>query len=148
VETILRVGDTPEGRRLIVSRSIDAHPDRVWDLFVDTWQWPAWGPSITDVRCSDRRVRRGSTGRVRAVGGLWIPFVVTSCVDYRWTWRVAGIPATGHRVEPSNGRCRAAFEVPLFAAPYAIVCRLALRRLQALAERAPGIQHGRSVTQE
>jgi hypothetical protein len=36
-----RIVDTPDGRRLVVSRDIDANPDRVWDLFVDTRQWPA-----------------------------------------------------------------------------------------------------------
>lgn len=127
-----RIAHTPDGRRLIVSRVIDARPDRVWDLLVDTRQWPAWGLSITDVRSTDRRIREGTTGQVRTVGGLWIPFVVTSCVEYRWTWRIAGIPATGHRVKPLDGRCRAVFEVPLLATPYAVVCRLALRNLDAL----------------
>jgi uncharacterized protein YndB with AHSA1/START domain len=133
VRTQRRITDTPDGRRLLVTRRIDAHPDRVWDLFVDTRAWPAWGPSITAVECSDRRIRAGTTGRVRTVGGLWIPFVVTSCADYRWTWRVAGVPATGHRVDPVDDRCRAAFELPLLAAPYAVVCRRALQKLDALA---------------
>jgi uncharacterized protein YndB with AHSA1/START domain len=137
VKTRRRIVDTPDGRRLLVSRDIDASPDRVWDLFVDTRQWPAWGPSITAVECSDRRIRTGTTGRVRTVGGLWVPFVVTSCADYRWTWRVAGVPATGHRVTPADGGCRASFELPLLAAPYALVCRRALGKLGALA-RADG----------
>jgi hypothetical protein len=133
VETRARIGATPDGRRLLVSRSIDAPPDRVWDLFVDTRRWPDWGPSVTAVECADRRVRTGTNGRVRTVAGIWVPFEVTSCADHRWTWRVAGIPATGHRVDPADGRCRAVFELPLAAAPYAVVCRRALRRLDALA---------------
>lgn len=116
-----------------VDRAIDAPADVVWDLLVDTRRWPEWGPSIGAVECSDRRIRRGSTGRIRIVGGLRVPFEVTECEDHRWTWRVAGIPATGHRVEPLDDGCRAVFEVPVLAVGYAPVCRLALSRLADLA---------------
>jgi hypothetical protein len=105
----------------------------VWDLFVDTEQWPAWGPSITDVRSPERRITHGTTGAVRTIGGLWVSFEVTDCTDYRWRWRVAGIPATGHRVDARPDGCRAAFEVPLLAAPYLFVCRRALSNIAALA---------------
>jgi hypothetical protein len=124
---------TPDGRRLVVSRSVAVAADRVWELFVDTRRWPAWGPSITAVECPDRYVEAGTTGHVRTVGGLRLPFEVTSCDGYRWTWAVGGIPATGHRVDTTDGGCRVAFEVPLLAAPYAVVCWVALRRLDALA---------------
>jgi uncharacterized protein YndB with AHSA1/START domain len=138
VNTRVRIGDTPDGRRLLVSRTIDAPPDRVWDLLVDTRRWPAWGPSVTAVQSADRRIREGTTGHVRTVGGLWLPFTITSCVEYRWTWRVAGVRATGHRVVPGEDRCRAVFEVPLTAAPYAAVCRSALENLDALATAEGG----------
>lgn len=121
-------------RTVDVARIVDAPAEDVWELLVDTRRWPEWGPSITDVECPDRRIRTGSTGRVRVVGAAWIPFEVTHCDGYRWTWEVAGIPATGHRVEPHNGRCRVVFEVPLLAAGYAPVCRLALSRIADLAE--------------
>lgn len=124
---------TPDGHRLVVSRAIDAPRDRVWELFVDTHEWPNWGPSITGVETTDRRIQEGTTGRVRTVGGLWLSFEVTACADYRWTWRVARIPATGHRVELLNEGCRAAFEIPLLAAPYVIVCHRALATLESLA---------------
>lgn len=117
-----------------VARTIDAPAEVVWDLLVDTRRWPEWGPSVTDVECKDRRIYAGSTGRVQVIGGVWIPFEVTYLDAYRWTWAVAGIPATGHRVEPYNGSCRAVFEVPLLAAGYAPVCRLALSRIARLAE--------------
>ncbi|KYH25665.1 polyketide cyclase / dehydrase and lipid transport [Halalkalicoccus paucihalophilus] len=122
------------GRTVDVVRPVDAPAEVVWNLLVDTRRWPEWGPSITDVECADRRIESGTTGRVRLVGGIWIPFEVTYRDAYRWTWEVAGIPATGHRVEPYNGSCLAVFEVPVLAAGYAPVCRLALSRIADLAE--------------
>jgi hypothetical protein len=125
---------TPDGRRIEVARRIDAPADVVWDLFTDTRRWPAWGPSVGAVESDDRRIREGTTGRIRVLGA-WVPFRVETCRDRRWTWRVAGVPATGHRVEPLGDRCLAVFEVPLAAAPYVVVCRRALRAIGRLAER-------------
>lgn len=124
----------PIRRTIDVDRIIDVPAEVVWDLLVDTRRWPEWGPSITDVECDDRRIRTGSTGRVQLGGGVWVPFEITYREAYRWTWEVAGIPATGHRVEPHNGSCRAVFEVPLLAAGYAPVCWLALSRIAEVAE--------------
>jgi hypothetical protein len=71
-------------------------------------------------------------------GGIWLPFAVATCRDYRWTWRVARVPATGHFVEPAEGikkgTCRVGFELPLYAVGYAPVCRRALDRIADLAE--------------
>ena len=124
---------TPDGLRLVVERSMRAAPAAVWRVVRDTHHWPEWGPSITAVDCADRFVERGSTGYVTTVGGLRLPFKVTSCADGRWTWDVAGLPATGHRVRTAADRTVAAFEVPLAAAPYAFVCRKALGRLNVVA---------------
>lgn len=61
----------------------------------------------------------------------------------RWRWRVARVPATGHRVEPGTagrdgaapGReCRVGFELSPLAAGYAVVCRRALDDPAALLE--------------
>lgn len=129
----MRLERTPDGRRLVVSRRIDTPRDRVWDLFRDTERWPEWGPSVGAVECDTRYVDTGTSGRVKTPIG-WIPFEVTTCVDYRWTWAVAGVPATGHRVEAVGpDACRAAFEMPPLAGPYAVVCRRALTRLELLA---------------
>jgi len=110
---------TSSGRRLVVSRHVAADRDAVWRLLTDTERWPDWGPSVTDADADERYIRTGTTGRVRLPVGLWIPFEVTTCDDYRWTWRVARIPATGHRVERAGGGCRVGFELPLYAAGYA-----------------------------
>jgi len=76
----------------------------------------------------------GLRGRVRTRLGLSLPFEITAVEPGRaWRWRVAGVAATGHRVEPLGPmRCRVVFEVPRWAAPYALVCRAALRRLSRL----------------
>ncbi|MEF8840673.1 MAG: SRPBCC family protein [Haloarculaceae archaeon] len=98
----MRLARTTDGRRLDVTRRIDADPDRVWSVFTDTELWPEWGSSVTAVECADRFVREGSTGRVRTPVGLWLPFTVRTCTDRRWTWDVVGVPATGHRVEAAG----------------------------------------------
>lgn len=125
---------TPEGRRILVTRRIDASPEAAWEVFTDTTRWADWGPSITAVECEDRFVEADTEGYVRTVGGLRAPFRVETCRDRRWTWRVAGVPATGHRVESSDDgdRCRVGFEVPIWSAPYVFVCFIALRRMDRL----------------
>ena len=126
---------TPAGVRLVASREIEAPAADVWRVLVEPARWPTWGPSITAVECGDERIRAGSTGRVRTVVGLWLPFEITTCEEYRWTWRIGSVPATGHRVTPLGpDRCRATFEVPLLAAPYVLVTALALRRIARLVE--------------
>ena len=135
---------TPDGRRIVVARTIDAPTEIVWSILTDTDRWPEWGPSIAAVDCPDRFIQDGSRGHVETVGpgalfsglpdgGLRVPFRVTSCADRRWTWRIAGVPATGHRVESWGENCRAAFEIPLPAAAYAPVCRRALVAIERLA---------------
>ena len=127
---------TPDGRRLVVSRPVEAPVEAVWDVLVDTARWPEWGPSITAVDCDQRRIEAGTRGRIRTVGGLWVPFRVTSCTGHRWTWHVAGIPATGHRVDRRGDRSAVAFEVPPLASGYAPVCARACQKLAILAEEA------------
>lgn len=123
---------TPDGRRLVVSRVVAADPDAVWDVLTDTEQWSVWGPSVTAVKCEERTISAGTTGEVQVLGGPWISFVVTSCRDYRWTWRVADIPATGHFVQQVVDGARVGFEIPLLAAGYAPVCQRALDRIEEL----------------
>ena len=119
---------------LTFSKRIDAPEARVWRLLTDTHAWPAWGPSVRAVACRDRFIRAGSAGRLQTAIGVWLPFVVvTFNQQVYWDWRVAGIQATGHRVEAVGpDRCRLTFSVPLWAAPYGWVCRLALRRIDNL----------------
>lgn len=129
---------TPSGRRIVVSRVVDAPADAVWAVLTDTTQWSAWGPTVAAVDCDVRHIEAGTTGRIRVSGvGIWVPFEIDSFVERktrkRWTWTVARIPATGHRVDSLGDRCRVRFEVPLLAAGYVSVCRRALDRIATVA---------------
>lgn len=123
---------TPDGRRLVVARTIDAPSNDAWTLLTDTERWAEWGPSVRGVESSQRVIDGETSGRVQLPGGVWLPFEVTSCVDRRWTWRVARIPATGHFVEEQERGCRVGFELSLLAAGYAPVCARALGHIEQL----------------
>jgi hypothetical protein len=132
--TRVRIGKTPDGRRFEVSKELPVPADRAWSLLVDTERWPEWGPSVRSVECADREIGVGTTGYVETPLGIRIPFEITACEPYRWTWRIARIPATGHRVESLGPeRCRVIFEVPLLAGAYVPVCRRALSRIDEIA---------------
>ncbi len=142
-----------------VSRRIAAPAEDVWALLTDTGTWPAWGPSITGVEpagipagppagpasgpaavtaavTAAGGLAPGSRGRVRTVLGAALPYTVTAVDPGRyWSWSVAGIPATGHRVVPQDGGCLVTFTVPWWAPFYLPVCALALRRIERLATR-------------
>src|SRR5207302_6588609 len=96
----------------------------------DTTRWPEWNVLIAAVECDDKNIRLGSEGRVQTPLGMWLPFAVTSFEEgHHWGWRVMGIPATGHRVEPRAGQPGSSFaavSVPLAAAAYAPIAELTL----------------------
>lgn len=122
---------------------VGAPADRVWDLLVDLDSWPRWGPTVTAARLDDgvRRLHARATGSVRTPVGVWIPFLVTEFsaddpTPRSWSWSVAGVPATTHRVEELDAeRCRVGMGVPVWAPPYLVVVELGLRRIRSLAER-------------
>jgi hypothetical protein len=76
----------------------------------------------------------GAHGEVTLHGGIRLPFVVTAVdAPNGWSWRVAGVAATDHRVEDlGDGTCRVGFGVPWPAAPYLGVCQVALARIAGL----------------
>lgn len=117
-----------------VDATLHAPAETLFSLLTDTHAWPTWGPSVRDVRSPTRFVEAGTRGQILTPLGLWIPFHVTDFVPGRsWHWRVLGLPATGHRVEPlTPTSCRVVFELPALARPYALVCREALTRLEAM----------------
>lgn len=103
-----------------------------WAVLARTEHWTSWGPSITAVEPTSGEVEPGLVGRVRTPVGLWVPFEVGAVeIGRSWSWRVAGVSATGHRVEALGPeRCRVVIEVPWWAPAYVPVCRLALGRLR------------------
>jgi len=119
-----------------ISKIVNASAEVVWRILTDTVQWMHWGPSIRDVKCSERQIKQGSKGRVQTAPGFWLSFEVTDYVhDRYWSWRVSGIRATGNRIEPlAEKMCRLAFEMPAFAMPCVGICAIAVRRIAWIAE--------------
>jgi uncharacterized protein YndB with AHSA1/START domain len=111
---------------LPVRRDLPVPAERAWDVLTDLDAWPRWGPSVAGATLDGggRRLTAGASGRVRTSLGVELPFTVTAFEPgRRWAWRVMGVPATGHRVEPlGDDRCRVVMEVPVWAAPYGAVC--------------------------
>jgi hypothetical protein len=119
-----------------ISRVVGASPKIVWEFLTDTFTWEGWGPSILAVRSSERYIRKGSYGRVKTILRFWLPFHITDLDSGTyWSWRIFGINATGHRLERlDESTCRLVFQVPLWAAPYLLVCKIALDRIAEMLE--------------
>jgi hypothetical protein len=120
--------------RISVGKLYHSSPPLVWELITDTAQWPRWGPTIKRVRFPERFIRKGSSGQVLTALGIWLPFAIDEYEHASfWSWKVAAIKATGHRLQASEtGGCYLWFEVPMVAAPYALVCQMALWRIENL----------------
>lgn len=118
--------------RVSVGKFYRVSPVTVWDLITDTAKWPQWGPTVKKTKCSDRFIRKGSQGLVLTPLGIWLPFVITEYEDGRfWTWKVASIRATGHRVQAEQaGGCYLWFDMPMIAWPYIAICQMALNRIE------------------
>ena len=118
-----------------VERDIAAPPWAAWRLLVDLDAWPTWGPSVRGARL-DRphtELELGATGTVQTPLGVSLPFVITEFEPGRlWSWTVAGVPATRHWVVPQGDGARIGMAVPWWSAPYAAVCSVALRRIEAI----------------
>jgi hypothetical protein len=131
MSTHTRIGETPDGRRIEVAGEMRVPADQAWSLLIDTDRWPEWGPSVRSVETPSREISAGSSGTIETALGIEVPFEIVTCEPYRWTWRVARIPATGHRIdERGPDRCQVVFEVPLPAAWYVPVCRRALSQIE------------------
>ena len=128
-------------RQLWVRRTVSAPAPAAWRVLTDVMAWPSWGPSIRSASIDRVELALGTTGRVETVGGAHLPFEITEFDPGRqWAWRVAGLPATDHVVtDLGEGSCEVAFGVPWFAAPYLAVCRVALARIDDLAQAVAGV---------
>jgi len=114
---------------------VAAEPEAIWPLLAEFRRWPEWGVSVTDVKSDADEVTAGATGRVRTAFGLWLPFVIGDVIPQSfWDWRVAGVAATGHYLEPRGAFTQVGFTVPWPAAPYGAVLGMSLRRIKRIAE--------------
>ena len=118
-----------------VDRDIPAPPGAVWDVLVDIAAWPIWGPSVRNASLRDgaTELGLGVRGDVWTAVGVRMPFIITEFdPGHRWSWSVAGVPATGHQVSVASAGCRVCFEAPWWAAGYLPVCAVALRRIEKM----------------
>lgn len=88
-----------------------------WRILTDTREWPIWGPSVRAVDAPSHLIGPSMRGRIQTPVGLWLPFEITRREpEHACSWRVAGVEATGHRIDPLDpGRCRVTFEIPRWA---------------------------------
>ena len=123
-----------------VTAEIDAPAAIAWGLLVDLDAWPRWGPSVRRASVDGGVLAAGARGTVATALGVSLAFEVTAFEPgVRWAWRVGGIHATDHRVEPLGaGRCRVGCGIAWPATPYLGVCRIAIGRLASLATEQAG----------
>ncbi|MBI3214898.1 MAG: SRPBCC family protein [Mycobacterium sp.] len=115
------------------SRTIAAPTDVVWRILTDLQAWPRWGPTVAAAELDGHVFEQGATGRVWTPVGIALPFTITDLDPGRsWAWRVAGIPATHHGVQPDGDGCRAWMSAPVWAPGYLPVLAMALRRIDAM----------------
>ncbi|WP_353952173.1 SRPBCC family protein [Knoellia sp. S7-12] len=134
---------------LTVGLDVAAEADAVWDLLVQVDQWPRWGPTVRRARVHGVDVGSERGGRIGpdATGTVWtsvgpaVTFRIDAWQDTgrvrHWSWRVAGVHATGHTVRAHEGGCRVEMTAPWWAPAYAPVLWLALRRIRDLAQARP-----------
>ena len=119
-----------------VDRQIEASANVVWHLLTDLDAWPRWGLSVAAAELDVAGFELGSTGRVWTPVGIALPFNISQLDPGRsWGWRVAGVPATHHGVEPRGSGCRVWMSAPLWAPVYLPVLQNALRRIEVMALR-------------
>ncbi|MFI5506473.1 SRPBCC family protein [Mycobacterium sp. NPDC051804] len=117
-----------------VTRHVAARPEAVWRVLVDLDAWPQWGPSVQRAELTEPgALKLGSRGRVWTPFGVALPFTITEFEENRcWAWQVAGVPATHHGVEATDGGCRAWMSAPLWAPAYLPVLAIALQRIDRM----------------
>lgn len=118
-----------------VSRTIDAPAATVWTVLTDLDQWPAWGPTVAAAELADDGpLRLGSHGTVWTPVGVPLPFEIDDFQEgISWSWKVGGIPATKHGVDPRGTGCRVWMSSPTWAPAYLPVLAVAVRRIERMA---------------
>lgn len=109
----------------------------MWDILTDLDAWPRWGLTVSRAELDGGLLTLGTTGRVWTPVGVPLPFEITEFVPgVRWAWSVAGVPATGHGVDPDGDGSRVWMSAPAWAPGYLPVLVIALRRIGAMARSA------------
>ncbi|WP_422743064.1 SRPBCC family protein [Mycobacterium sp. WMMD1722] len=128
------MGVQVNGGMVTVSRMVRAAPSAVWSVLTDLDAWPKWGPTVAGAELDGGgALALGARGRVFTPVGVPLPFTVSEFEPgRRWAWRVAGIPATAHGVDPVGDGTRVWMSAPLPAAPYVPVLAIALRRIDRM----------------
>ena len=111
--------------------------EQAWRRYEEIPLWPTWAPQISRVRASSDQLALGVHGTVYALGGLPIPFTVTSCRPEArtWSWQVRMGPielALRHAVAVDGTGSRTTLNIDgpaLVVLAYAPVARFALGRL-------------------
>ena len=128
-----------------MSLAVAAPAEVVWDDLVDLTAWPSWGPTVRSARLDDGGTLLGAeaTGSLVTTLGVPLRFEVDGWCGAgarrSWSWRVAGVRATGHGVvETGPEACRVWMSVPWWAPAYLGVVAPALVRLRRRAESRAG----------
>ncbi|WUJ75569.1 SRPBCC family protein [Kribbella soli] len=85
------------------SSTIQASPERVWEVFSDVERWPDWTPTVDSVeRLDEGRIHIGARTRIRQPKLPVAVWEVTELKDgeyFEWVSKAPGIKTTGgHRV--------------------------------------------------
>lgn len=85
------------------SVTIQAPPEKVWEIFSDVARWPEWTPTINSVeRLDEGRIHLGARTRIRQPKLPVAIWEVTELVEgeyFAWVSRGPGVKTTGgHRV--------------------------------------------------
>lgn len=124
---------------LTVRRQVPASAAVVWSVLTDLDAWPRWGPTVRRAVLDDGSFVTGARGTVWTPLGVPLPFELTEVVPgRRWSWTVAGVPATTHAVEPVHAASATwgsvvSMSAPVWAPAYLPVLHVALRRIDRLA---------------
>ncbi|BBZ63270.1 hypothetical protein MMON_45710 [Mycolicibacterium monacense] len=119
---------------LTVDRVVNASPAEVWSVLIDLDAWPKWGPTVAGAELLDgTELGLGERGKVYTPVGIPLPFTITEFEPgRRWSWQVAGIPATAHGVEPTEAGTRLYMGAPVWAGAYLPVLAVALQRIDRM----------------
>ena len=95
-----------------ISISIDAPPERVFEVMIDVARWHEWTPSITSVTLmDDGPIAVGTRARIRQPKlppALWTVSRIVPGRGFEWVNRAPGLRVTGHHfADPTEHGSRA-----------------------------------------